>query len=66
VLPQDPSLIKARDYDLNKARKSYIKNCLAHTNATEITDADTQFLAEETKSTIEFVKTTVKTTIKQL
>lgn len=60
VLPREPGLIRARDLDLNKIRKSYIKNCLANNEGVEITDKDIEFLAEDTKSDMEFVKETIK------
>ncbi|MCL2675104.1 MAG: 2-amino-4-oxopentanoate thiolase subunit OrtB [Firmicutes bacterium] len=67
VLPSDPSLIKARDFDLNKARKSYIKNCLNNygygandKDVRGIYDADIAFLAEETKADMAFVKEVFK------
>ncbi|MCL2704005.1 MAG: 2-amino-4-oxopentanoate thiolase subunit OrtB [Defluviitaleaceae bacterium] len=60
VLPSCPSMIKLRDFDLNKARKSYIKNCLANYNVKEVSDADVKFLAEEIKADTEFVKKVIK------
>ncbi|WP_279380082.1 2-amino-4-oxopentanoate thiolase subunit OrtB [Sporosalibacterium faouarense] len=59
VLPRNPSLIKARDLDLNKIRKSYIKNCLANNPNAEITKEDIEFLAEDTKSDAEFIKSII-------
>ena len=56
VLPSDPSLIKLRDFDLDRARRSYIKNCLNNHGVKEVTDAEIKFLAEETNSTEEFVR----------
>ncbi len=56
VLPKNPSFIKARDFDLDKARKSYIKNCLEHYKVQEVSPTDVTFLAEETKTDETFVK----------
>jgi len=56
VLPKDPSHIKLRDFDLNKAKRSYIKNCLNNYPNVKLTDADIKFLSEEIKASEEFVK----------
>ena len=60
VLPACPGYIKARDYNMEKARKSCIKNALANSSGTDISDADVQFLAEETKSNAAFVREAIK------
>ncbi len=54
VLPDCPSKIKAREYSLDKIKKSYIKNCLKVTE--NLSDEDLKFIAEDTKSTVEYVK----------
>ena len=41
-------------------RKSYIKNCIKHSDAKKVTDKDIKFLAEETKTNEEFVKEELK------
>jgi cysteine synthase len=56
ILPENPSLIKARDVDLNKLKKSYIKNCIDNYKVDEIGIKDAEFLAEDTKLSIEEVK----------
>ena len=56
ILPTHPSDIKIRDYDLNKARASYIKNCIEHYKVTEITDNDFDFFIKETKSDEKFIR----------
>ena len=56
ILPKEPSLIKAKDLDLNKIRKSYIKNCIVNNPNINITEQDILFLAEETNSNVDFVK----------
>jgi len=50
ILPECPSMIKVRDYDLDKARRSYLKNIKG------ATEADLQFLAEELNKDVAFVK----------
>ncbi|HML35820.1 MAG TPA: 2-amino-4-oxopentanoate thiolase subunit OrtB [Bacillota bacterium] len=59
ILPSHPSLIKARDVDLDHMRKSLIKTAVSTYN-TKPTDSDIAFLAEETKSTEEFVREVLK------
>jgi len=56
ILPKHPSLIKARDLDVDKLRISYIKNCMDITNSSDPSEADVKFLAEDTKTNIDFVK----------
>lgn len=58
ILPSHPSLIKARDVDLDHMRRSLIKTAVSTYN-TQPTDSDITFLAEETKSSEEFVKETL-------
>lgn len=55
ILPANPSLIKAREVDLNHMRKSLIKTALT-TYQVEPTEEDIAFLAIETKTDMEFVK----------
>jgi len=55
ILPKEPGLIKARDLDLNKLKISYIRNCIETTKVTSVTSEDIQFLAEDTKSSVQFV-----------
>lgn len=54
ILPQDISLIKAVDLDLNSLRKSLIKNHVKNQGQLEAIDLD--FLAFETKQNLEYVK----------
>lgn len=56
VLPSDPSMIKARPYDLNKVRRSYVKNCVKNYQMTEASPEDIQFIMEDSKSDATFVK----------
>jgi len=59
VLPEHPGLIQAVDLDMNKLKKSYIKNALTKVEG-PLSEADLGYLAEETSSTIEFVKETIE------
>ncbi len=57
ILPSHPSKIKAVDIDLDKVRKSLIKNALVtyDIKATEVCDNDIDFLAKETKTDAKYV-----------
>ncbi|MGO1527376.1 MAG: 2-amino-4-oxopentanoate thiolase subunit OrtB [Senegalia sp. (in: firmicutes)] len=59
ILPKDPSLIKARDLDLEKIKKSYIKNCIKNNENIKIAEEDIEFLAKDTKASKEFVEKTI-------
>lgn len=59
VLPSHPSLINADDADLIKMKKSLIKNALKMYEV-DPTQRDIEFLATETKTDVEFVKSTIK------
>ena len=60
VLPKTPDLIKARDFDLFKARKSYIRNSISNTGITNPDDRDIQFLAEDANTDVVFVKEMIR------
>lgn len=55
VLPSHPSLIQAKDEDLDRMRRSLIKTAI-NTYNVEPTEEDIAFLAEETNTDIEYVK----------
>lgn len=55
ILPENPSAIKVRYADMNRMKKSYIKNAVKHVNASSANEEDIQFLIDETKSNREFV-----------
>lgn len=55
VLPAHPSMIKIKDMDMAKLRRSLIKNALEMTGKTP-TEEDIEYLAKETKTDVEFVK----------
>jgi hypothetical protein len=56
VFPDHPSNVKVRHYDLDKARRSYIKASVAHVGATEANAGDIEYLAKETMKDEVFVK----------
>ena len=56
ILPKHPSLIKATDMDMDKLRKSVIKNALATKSIDTLSASDIHFLMQETKSTEVYVK----------
>ncbi len=56
ILPEHPSFIKARDFDLDKLRRSCIKNALGNTDKQKLTDVDIQYLIEETNTDEAYVK----------
>ena len=58
VLPENPGLIKARDLDLTKLRKSLIKNALENTQKIP-NEEDIKYLAEETNTDVDFVKSAI-------
>lgn len=55
ILPSHPKLIKAQDIDINYLRKSLIKNVVTNAKA-QLSLQDYQFLADETNSSVDFVK----------
>ncbi len=55
VLPLDPSLIKARPYDLATCRASYIKHCVASYGVRSASEEDIAFLMEDTRASRDFV-----------
>lgn len=59
IFPEHPSLIKAVDFDMNKLRTSLIKNAVNQFSHIDITEIDIEFLAKETKTDIDFVKSTL-------
>lgn len=58
ILPQSPELLKCVDIDMNKIRKSYIKNCVLNNKIDDVnnlSNEDIEFLMKETKSSRDFV-----------
>lgn len=60
ILPSHPSLIKARDIELNKLKKSYLRNCIKMNNVQEITEEDLRFLMDDCRATEEMVLNILK------
>ena len=60
ILPSHPALIKAKDVDLDHMRKSLIKTALKTFNVEKPTDEDVAFLAEETKTNVDYVRAVLK------
>jgi len=60
ILPEHPSMMKARDVDMDKLRASYIKNIAAKAEDKVLLEEDIAFLVQETKATEEFVLAEVK------
>ncbi len=55
VFPEDPSEIKARNYDLEHAKKSYIKNCVKNYRMEKATEEDIKYIMEEIRKDRDFV-----------
>src|SRR6056297_3723008 len=60
ILPEHPRMIKARDLDLDKLRKSYVKNCIKNTGIKNPSKDDIEFLAVDTKTSTEFIEKVLK------
>lgn len=56
IFPENPGLIRARHYDLEKARSSYIKNCVKNYHMETASREDIDFIVDETKSDRAFVE----------
>ncbi|QQY78963.1 2-amino-4-ketopentanoate thiolase beta subunit [Keratinibaculum paraultunense] len=56
ILPKDPGYIKTSEVDLNRIRRSYIRNCIKNNKVEKVSKEDLEFLVEDTKSSEEFVK----------
>ncbi|MBN7773291.1 2-amino-4-oxopentanoate thiolase subunit OrtB [Clostridium aminobutyricum] len=59
ILPSHPSLLKVTDVDLDHMRKSLIKTAINTYKVETPSEEDIAFLAEETKSSIEYVKNVI-------
>ncbi|ERM91645.1 2-amino-4-ketopentanoate thiolase subunit beta [Caldanaerobacter subterraneus subsp. yonseiensis KB-1] len=58
ILPEHPSMVKAREVKLDNLKKSYIRNCIQHFGMPN--EEDIKFLAEDTKSSEDFVRRTIE------
>lgn len=57
VIPEHPSQIQVVDIDLDRIRKSYVRNALKTLQEGQtVDDVDRQFLAEDSKTTVDDIK----------
>jgi hypothetical protein len=56
ILPKDPGHLCIEELDLEKTRKSYIRNCITNNNVNKATAEDLAFLIADTKSNEGFVR----------
>ena len=56
VIPEDVGQIHTEDFDLTKIRQSYIRNTLKEAVGYFPEEMDIAFMAEDSKSSIEFVR----------
>jgi hypothetical protein len=57
IIPERPEQLRAKDFDLAKLRRSYVRNALEHAGAGYVPTAeDLEFLAADTHSTPETVE----------
>lgn len=59
IIPSHPSLIKVKDMDLDRQKKSLIKGNLRK-YGTDLTEEDYQYLCEETRKDMDWVKAAVE------
>lgn len=60
ILPAHPSMIRAKKVNMEKLKKSYIKNCVENYKVDKINKEDMEFLIKDTKSDMEFLLNTLK------
>lgn len=56
ILPENPGLIQVREIDMDKIRRSYIHNSIETTGIKFVSKADLEFLAQDAKVSVDFVK----------
>ncbi|MCD1147064.1 PLP-dependent lyase/thiolase [Peptoniphilus sp. KCTC 25270] len=56
IIPSHPSLVKVSEMDINKTRRSYVKNAVKNHKVEEVSKEDLEFLAAEIKSDVDAVK----------
>jgi len=59
VIPELDDQIQAEDVDLDKVRQSYVKNAIEVTRVEQLTEEDILFMAEDTRSSVEFIRKTL-------
>ncbi|HKM39647.1 MAG TPA: 2-amino-4-oxopentanoate thiolase subunit OrtB [bacterium] len=57
IIPEQPNMITVKDLDLNKIRTSYLRNSTKNYKPCQLEQVDLKFLAQDTKTSIDFVKT---------
>ncbi len=60
VFPKDPSLCKAREVDITRFKKSYVKNCGKFKNLEAASAEDIKFIMEEIREDRDFVVNELK------
>lgn len=60
VIPEHPQQMNVNEYPLEKLRTSYLRNAVTRNNVTRVTQAEIEFLAEDSGSTVEFVREKLK------
>jgi len=56
VIPERVEQIHVEELNLNKIRESYVKHAIEATEVSQPTEADVLFLAEDSRSSVEFVR----------
>ncbi len=59
VVPERVGQIRVEDVDLNRIRQSYVKNVVEANKGYRPTEADVRFMADDSKSSVEFVRMTL-------
>ena len=60
VIPERPEQIRAKDFDMGKMRRSYVRNALSHAAEGYVPTADDiEFLAQDTNSAPAYVEETI-------
>lgn len=61
ILPSDPSMIVAEEFDLERLRRSYLKKSIAKIGSSQkLTENDLDFLAADMKKDVAYVKKTIE------
>ncbi|MGO8989466.1 MAG: 2-amino-4-oxopentanoate thiolase subunit OrtB [bacterium] len=60
IIPESVGQIEVEDFDIAKIRHSYLENALKMARGYTPTEEDIQFLAEDSKSTIAYVRETLR------
>ena len=56
IIPEHPSQLRVREIPMEKLRRSYLRNAVAQAGVKELAPVDLAFLAEETRSSLDFVR----------